>query len=130
MKRKAVQTKINAVSFTENKHFSYIHSSIPRVPKEIGSLEKRINETFSNVRQHDANILKSDEELETARSAKKEKYVVIAEELEQKFQTVEPQESEIIFETNHFVFEGPKISCYQIESYIVSVRKWNSLHCA
>ena len=36
----------------------------------------------------------------------------------QKFQTVEPQESEIIFETNHFVFEEPKISCYQIESYI------------
>ena len=36
----------------------------------------------------------------------------------QKFQTVEPQESEIIFETNHFAFEGPKISCYQIESYI------------
>ena len=38
--------------------------------------------------------------------------------MEQKFQKVEPQESEIIFETNHFVFEGPKISCYQIESYI------------
>ena len=36
----------------------------------------------------------------------------------QKFQTVEPQESEIIFKTNHFVFEEPKISCYQIESYI------------
>ena len=119
----------------------------------------RINETFSNVRQHDANILKFDEELETLRSAivenysnvvpkkieicstirkpsrhkrtseietgnfsgwttEKEKSVVIPEELEQKFQTVEPQESEIIFETNHFVFEEPKISCYQIESYI------------
>ena len=119
----------------------------------------RINETFSNVRQHDANILKFDEELETPRSAivenysnvvpkkieicstirkpsrhkrtseiktgnfsgwttEKEKSVVIPEELEQKFQTVEPQESEIIFETNHFVFEEPKISCYQIESYI------------
>ena len=159
------------MSVTENKHFSYIHSSIPRVRKEIGSLEKRINETFSNVRQLDANILKSDEELETPRNAivenssnvvpekikicftiskrsrhkrtgeietgnfsgwttEKEKYVIIAEELEQKFQTVEPQDSEIIFETNHFVFEGPKISCYQIESFIVSVRKWNSLHCA
>ena len=47
----------------------------------------------------------------------KEKSVVIAEELEQTFQTVEPQESEIIFETNLFVFERPKISCYQIESY-------------
>ena len=63
-------------------------------------------------------------------TTKKEKSVVIPEELEQKFQTVEPQESEIIFETNHFVFEQPKISCYQIELYIVSVRKWNSLHCA
>ena len=56
------------MSFTENKHFSYIHSSIPRVREEIGSLDKRINETFSNVRQHDANILKFDEELETPRS--------------------------------------------------------------
>ena len=170
-KRKAVQTKINVMSVTENKHFSYIHSIIPRVPEEIASLEKRINETFSNVRRHDANILKFDEELETPRSAivenysnvvpkkikicstirkpsrhkrtseietgnfggwttKKEKSVVIPEELEQKFQTVEPQESEIIFETNYFVFEQPKISCYQIELYIVSVRKWNSLHCA
>ena len=155
-KRKAVQTKINAMSVTENKHFSCIHSSIPLVREEIGSLEKRINETFSNVRQHDANILKFDEELETPRSAivenysnvvpkkikicstirkpsrhkrtseietgnfsgwttEKEKSVVTPEELEQKFQTVEPQESEIIFETNHFVFEGLKISCYQIE---------------
>ena len=159
------------MSVTENKHFSYIHSIIPRVPEEIASLEKRINETFSNVRRHDANILKFDEELETPRSAivenysnvvpkkikicstirkpsrhkrtseietgnfsgwttEKEKSVVIPEELEQKFQTVEPQESEIIFETNYFVFEQPKISCYQIELYIVSVRKWNSLHCA
>ena len=47
-------------------------------------------------------------------TTEKEKSVVIPEELEQKFQTVEPQESEIIFETNHFVFEEPKI----IESYI------------
>ena len=73
-KRKAVQTKINAMSVTENKHFSYIHSSIPRVREEIGSLEKRINETFSNVRQHDANILKFDEDLETLRSAIVENY--------------------------------------------------------
>ena len=73
-KRKAVQTKINAMSVTENKHFSYIHSSIPRVREEIGSLEKRMNETFSNVRQHDANILKFDEELETPRSAIVENY--------------------------------------------------------
>ena len=144
---------------TQNKHFSYIHSSIPRVREEIGSLEKRINETFSNVGQHDANILKYDEELERPKSdivesysdivpkkikicftirkpsrhnkrtgeietgnfsgwtTEKEKSVVIAKELEQKFQTVEPQESEIIFETNHFVFEEPKILCYQIESY-------------
>ena len=150
-KRKAVQTKINF----------YIHSIISRVPEEIASLEKRINETFSYVRRHDANILKFDEELETPRCAiivenysnvvpkkikicstirkpsrhkkrtgeietgnfsgwttEKEKSVVIfPEELEQKFQTVEPQESEIIFETNHFVFEEPKILCYQIESY-------------
>ena len=144
---------------TQNKHFSYIHSSIPRVREEIGSLEKRINETFSNVGQHDANILKYDEELERPKSdivesysdivpkkikicftirkpsrhnkrtgeietgnfsgwtTEKETSVVIAKELEQKFQTVEPQESEIIFETNHFVFEEPKILCYQIESY-------------
>ena len=47
-------------------------------------------------------------------TTEKEKSVVIPEELEQKFQIVEPQESEIIFETNHFVFEEPKISCYQI----------------
>ena len=62
------------MSITENKHFSYIHSSIPRVREEIGSLEKRINETFSNVRQHDPNILKFDEELETPRSAIVENY--------------------------------------------------------
>ena len=62
------------MSVTENKHFSYIHSSIPRVREEIGSLEKRINETFSNVRQYDANILKFDEDLETLRSAIVENY--------------------------------------------------------
>ena len=62
------------MSVTEKKHFSYIHSSIPRVREEIGSLEKRINETFSNVRQHDANILKFDEDLETLRSAIVENY--------------------------------------------------------
>ena len=151
-KRKAVQTKINF----------YIHSIISRVPEEIASLEKRINETFSYVRRNDANILKFDEELETPRCAiivenysnvvpkkikicstirkpsrhkkrtgeietgnfsgwttEKEKSVVIfPEELDQKFQTVEPQESEIIFETNHFVLEETKISCYQTESYI------------
>ena len=55
------------MSGTENKHFSYIHSSIPRVREEIGSLEKRRNETFCNERQHDANILKFDEDLETLR---------------------------------------------------------------
>ena len=135
------------MSVTENEHFTYIHSIIPRVPEEIASLEKRINETFSNVRRHDANILKFDEELETPRSTivenysltnvvpkkikicstirkpsrhkrtgeidtgnfggwttKKEKSVVIPEELEQKFQTVEPQESEIIFENKLFCF--------------------------
>ena len=75
-KRKAVQTKINVMSVTENKHFSYIHSIIPRVPEEIASLEKRINETFSNVRRHDANILKFDEELETPRSAIVEKLFI------------------------------------------------------
>ena len=42
---------------TQNKHFSYIHSSIPPVREEIGNRKKRINETFSNVGQHDANIL-------------------------------------------------------------------------
>ena len=67
-KRKAVQTRINVMSVTENKHFSCIHSSIPRVREELGSLEKRINETFSSVRQRDANILKFDEELETLRT--------------------------------------------------------------
>ena len=59
---------------TQNKHFSYIHSSIPLVREENGSLEKRINETSSNVRQHDANILKFDEELETPRSDIVENY--------------------------------------------------------
>ena len=44
--------------------------------------------------------------------------MLIREELEQKFQTVELQQSEMIFETNHFVFDEPKISCYQIELYI------------
>ena len=62
------------MSVTDNKHFSYIHSSIPRVREEIGSLEKRRNETFCNVRQHDANILKFDEDLETLRSAIVENY--------------------------------------------------------
>ena len=75
-KRKAAQTKIDAMSVTENKHFSYIHSIILRVPEEIASLERRINETFSNVRRHDANILKFDEELETPRSAIVENYSV------------------------------------------------------
>ena len=69
-KRKAVQTKINAMSVTENNHFSYIHSSIPRVREEIGSVEKRINETFSNI----SYILKFDEVLETQRSAIAENY--------------------------------------------------------
>ena len=56
-KLKAGQTKINAMGVTEKKHFSYIHNIIPRVREEIGSLEKRINETFSNGRrQHDAKI--------------------------------------------------------------------------
>ena len=50
-------------------------------------------------------------------TTEKEKSVVIPKELDQKLQTVEPQETKIIFETNHFVFEEPKISCYQIESY-------------
>ena len=58
-KRKVVQTKINAMGVTENKHFSYIHSSIPRVREEIG----------------DANILKFDEELETPKSAIVENYL-------------------------------------------------------
>ena len=132
------------MSFTENKHFSYIHSSIPRVREEIGSLEKRINETFSNVRQHDANILKFDEELETPRSAivennnnnnnysnacstirkpsrhkqtseietgnfsgwttEKEESVVIPEELEQKFQTVELQDERNYLRKKSFCF--------------------------
>ena len=60
---------------TQNKHFSYIHSSIPRVREEIGSLEKRINETFSNVGQHDANILKYDEELMKMLCLRKLKFV-------------------------------------------------------
>lgn len=45
---------------------------------------------------------------------------MIPEELEQKFQTVEPQESLIIFETNHFVLEETEISCCRIETYIES----------
>ena len=52
----------------------------------------------------------------------KEESVVIPEEPEQNFQTVELQESEIIFETNHFVFEESKISCYQIQSYILGLQ--------
>ena len=40
-KRKAVQTKINAMSITENNHFSYVHSIILRVREEIGSLENK-----------------------------------------------------------------------------------------
>ena len=54
----------------------------------------------------------------SGRTNEKEKSVLIREELEQKFQTVELQQSEMIFETNHFVFDEPKISCYQIELYI------------
>ena len=68
------RTKISANEGHGNKHFSYSHSSIHRVREEIGSLEKRINETFSKVRQHDANILKCDEELETPRSDIVENY--------------------------------------------------------
>ena len=82
------------------------------VPKKI-----KICSTIRKPSRH-----KRTSEIDTANfsgwTTKKEKSVVIPEELEQKFQTVEPQESEIIFETNHFVFEGPKILCYQIESYI------------
>ena len=50
-------------------------------------------------------------------TTEKEEFVVIPEDLEQNFQTVELQESEIIFKTNHFVFEESKISCYQIQSF-------------
>ena len=66
---------------------------------------------------------KQTSELETGNfsgwTTEKEESVVIPEELEQTFQTVELQESEIIFEKNHFVFEQSKISCYQIQSYRV-----------
>ena len=71
---------------THNKHFSYIHSSIPRVREEIGSLEKRINETFSNVGQHDANILKYDEELERPKS-----------DIVESYSDVEPKKIKICF---------------------------------
>ena len=76
------------------------------VPKKI-----KICSTIRKPSRH-----KRTSEIETGNfsSWKTEKCVVIPEELEQKFQIVEPQESEIIFETNHFVFEEPKISCYQI----------------
>ena len=62
------------MSTTENKYFSYIHSSISRVREEISSLGKQINETFSNVRHHGANILKFDEELEMPRRGIVENY--------------------------------------------------------
>ena len=100
------------------------YSSTNVVPKKI-----KICSTIRKPSRH-----KRTSEIDTGNfggwTTKKEKSVVIPEELEQKFQTVEPQESEIIFETNYFVFEQPKISRYQIELYIVSVRKRNSLHCA
>ena len=82
------------------------------VPKKI-----KICSTIRKPSRHKRTI-----EIETGNfsgwTTEKEKSVVFSEELEQKFQTVEPQESEIISETNHFAFEEPKISCYQIESYI------------
>ena len=135
-KRKAVQTKINAMGVTENKHFwiSFIHSSIPRVREEIGKFDEELETPRSAIVENYSNVVpkkieicstirkpsrhKRTSEIETGNfsgwTTEKEKSVVIPEELEQKFQTVEPQESEIIFETNHFVFEEPKISCYQI----------------
>ena len=79
-----------------------------------GALLLKIIQMFCPRNPHDTNgLVKSKLEILVV-----EKSEVIAKELEQKFQTVEPQESEIIFETNLFVFERPKISCYQIESYI------------
>jgi len=73
-KRKAVQTKINAVSVTENKlNFSYVYSSIFLVRDEIGSLEKQKNKNFSSGRKRN-DILKFNEELEKPRSALVENY--------------------------------------------------------
>ena len=66
------------------------------VPKKI-----KICSTIRKPSRH-----KRTNEIETGNfggwTTKKEKSVVIPEELEQKFQTVEPQESEIIFEKHCF----------------------------
>ena len=76
---------------TQNKHFSYIHSSIPPVHEEIGNREKRINETFSNVGQHDANILKYDEELERPKSDIVESYSdVVPKKIKIRFTIIKP----------------------------------------
>ena len=91
--------------------------------EELETPRSAIVENYSNVVPKKPSRHKRTSEIETGNfsgwTTEKEKSVLIfPEELEQKFQTVEPQESEIIFETNLFVFERPKISCYQIESYI------------
>ena len=123
-----VSPRINiseSVSFTAV--FPVFVKKLGKFDEELETPRSAIVENYSNVVPKKIEICstirkpsrhKRTSEIETGNfsgwTTEKEKSVVIPEELEQKFQTVEPQESEIIFETNHFVFEEPKISCYQI----------------
>ena len=123
-----VSPRINiseSVSFTAV--FPVFVQKLGKFDEELETPRSAIVENYSNVVPKKIKICstirkpsrhKRTSEIETGNfsgwTTEKEKSVVIPEELEQKFQIVEPQESEIIFETNHFVFEEPKISCYQI----------------
>ena len=123
-----VSPRINtfeSVSFTAV--FPVFVKKLGKFDEELETPRSAIVENYSNVVPKKIKICstirkpsrhKRTSEIETGNfsgwTTEKEKSVVIPEELEQKFQIVEPQESETIFETNHFVFEEPKISCYQI----------------
>ena len=123
-----VSPRINiseSVSFTAV--FAVFVKKLGKFDEELETPRSAIVENYSNVVPKKIKICstirkpsrhKRTSEIETGNfsgwTTEKEKSVVIPEELEQKFQIVEPQESETIFETNHFVFEEPKISCYQI----------------
>ena len=123
-----VSPRINiseSVSFTAV--FPVFVKKLGKFDEELETPRSAIVENYSNIVPKKIKICstirkpsrhKRTSEIETGNfsgwTTEKEKSVIIPEELEQKFQTVEPQESEIIFETNHFVFKEPKISCYQI----------------
>ena len=123
-----VSPRINiseSVSFTAV--FPVFVKKLGKFDEELETPRSAIVENYSNVVPKKIKICstirkpsrhKRTSEIETGNfsgwTTEKEKSVIIPEELEQKFQIVEPQENEIIFETNHFVFEEPKISCYQI----------------